>query len=230
MQWRSIADGDSILLPPPKSTQDISEVQSGAQSPYRLQYPDPTLSDTVGISTNCTEMNVRTHYLTEWGWRYCLRCAWEKRRLRKWFTIGHMVNENNVICTVSAVFYIHMDNNFFWSVLSPDNQQESRVFLKVHSISNQSFTIRQTQPHFYWSMTTYFGLHWTSPSHSYKNFQNTVKVKDKGKAIPLQTTQRVPGDWGSQISIQSAHEGGKVVSPTHRPPLPPGDIHGTNFC
>ena len=24
-----------------------------------------------------------------------------------------------------------------------------------------------------------------------------------------------------RISIQSAHEGGKVVSPTHRPPLPP---------
>ena len=27
------------------------------------------------------------------------------------------------------------------------------------------------------------------------------------------------GDWGSQIFRQSAHEGGKVVSPTHQPPL-----------
>ena len=27
-----------------------------------------------------------------------------------------------------------------------------------------------------------------------------------------------------RISRQSAHEGGKVVNPTHRPPLPPGDI------
>ena len=31
---------------------------------------------------------------------------------------------------------------------------------------------------------------------------------------------RVPGGWCSQITRQSAHEGCKVVSPTHRPPLP----------
>ena len=32
---------------------------------------------------------------------------------------------------------------------------------------------------------------------------------------------RVPRGWGSKISRQSVHEGGKVVSLTHRPPLPP---------
>ena len=31
-----------------------------------------------------------------------------------------------------------------------------------------------------------------------------------------------------RISIQPAHAGGKIVSPTHRPPLPPGKIPGTN--
>jgi hypothetical protein len=41
---------------------------------------------------------------------------------------------------------------------------------------------------------------------------------------------RVPGRWGSQNLRQSAHECGKVVSPTHRPPLPPGYIPGTCFC
>jgi hypothetical protein len=33
-----------------------------------------------------------------------------------------------------------------------------------------------------------------------------------------------PGGEGSQISRQSAHEGGKIVSPTNRPPLPPVNI------
>jgi hypothetical protein len=36
--------------------------------------------------------------------------------------------------------------------------------------------------------------------------------------------RRIPGRQGSQIPRQSAHEGGKVVSPTHRSPLHP-DTH-----
>jgi hypothetical protein len=32
---------------------------------------------------------------------------------------------------------------------------------------------------------------------------------------------RAPGGGGSQISRKLAHEGGKVIRPTHRPPFPP---------
>ena len=45
------------------------------------------------------------------------------------------------------------------------------------------------------------------------------KVNVKQSLYRLGQAQRFPRGWGSQISRQLEHEGGKV-SPTHRPPLP----------
>jgi hypothetical protein len=46
-----------------------------------------------------------------------------------------------------------------------------------------------------------------------QNIKMVNKFKNEGKAISLQA-------WtGPEGSRRSAHEGGKVVSPTHRPPL-----------
>jgi hypothetical protein len=59
------------------------------------------------------------------------------------------------------------------------------------------------------------------------------------KAIPGQTwtgpdrpgqALGVPGSSGSKVSGPLANEDGKVVSPTHRAPLPPRNIPGTYFC
>ena len=50
----------------------------------------------------------------------------------------------------------------------------------------------------------------------------TKKVKAKVKQSHYRPGQalRFPERWGCQIPRQSAHEGGKFVIPTHRPPLP----------
>ena len=60
----------------------------------------------------------------------------------------------------------------------------------------------------------------------------TLTYYVKGKAVPLQA-------WsGPEVSrklrfpdyMTTAQDGGKVVSLTHRPPLPPGNAPGTHFC
>ena len=50
----------------------------------------------------------------------------------------------------------------------------------------------------------------------------------KSKAVPLQAWS---GPEGSRkLRFPTAQDGGKVVSLTHRPPLPPGNTPGTHFC
>ena len=56
-----------------------------------------------------------------------------------------------------------------------------------------------------------------------------MKVRQNIPSTVLLQTQRFRGVWESQISGQSACEIGKVVSHTHQPPLPPGNISGTQF-
>ena len=60
----------------------------------------------------------------------------------------------------------------------------------------------------------------------------SLKGQGKGKAIPLQARR------GPECSrklrfldyVTVAQDGGKVVSLTHRPLLPPGNTPGTHLC
>jgi hypothetical protein len=57
------------------------------------------------------------------------------------------------------------------------------------------------------------------------------KGKGKAKAIPLQALAGPEGSRRLRLPDfkKSTHEGDKIVSPTHRPPLPPRNIPGTYF-
>ena len=57
-------------------------------------------------------------------------------------------------------------------------------------------------------------------------------VKGKGKTVPLQAWSGPEGSRKLRFPdfMTTAQDGGKVVSLTHRPPLPPGNAPGTHFC
>jgi len=72
------------------------------------------------------------------------------------------------------------------------------------------------------------------PLHTIKYIPNPTKIPilKKGKAFQLQA-------WGGPVGSKKlnfphfmtrAQDGGKVVSPTHRPPLPPENAPGTHLC
>jgi len=53
----------------------------------------------------------------------------------------------------------------------------------------------------------------------------------EGKAVPLQAWSGPGGSWKLRfLDFMTAAQDGKVVSPTHRPPLHPGNAPGTHFC
>jgi hypothetical protein len=56
--------------------------------------------------------------------------------------------------------------------------------------------------------------------------------KGKGTAVPLQAWSGPEGSRKLRFPdfMTTAPDGGKVVSLTHRPPLPPGNAPGTHFC
>ena len=58
-----------------------------------------------------------------------------------------------------------------------------------------------------------------------------VDLGKAGKAVRLQTWSGPEGSRKLRFPdyMSTVHDGGKVVSPTHRPPLPPGNASGIHF-
>ena len=57
-------------------------------------------------------------------------------------------------------------------------------------------------------------------------------IEVKGKAVPLQAWGGPEGSRKLRFPdcMTTAQDSGKVVSLTHRPPLPPGNTPGAHFC
>jgi len=66
----------------------------------------------------------------------------------------------------------------------------------------------------------------------YSVYGTKSKGKGKGKSVPLQACSGPEGSRKLRFPdfMTTAQDGGKVVSLTHRPPLPPGNAPGTHFC
>ena len=59
-----------------------------------------------------------------------------------------------------------------------------------------------------------------------------INSKGNSKAVPLQARSGPEGSRKLRFPdfMTTAQDGGKIVSLTHRPPLPPGNTPGTHFC
>ena len=59
-----------------------------------------------------------------------------------------------------------------------------------------------------------------------------TQIKVKGKAVPLQAWTDPDGSRKLRFQdfMTAAQDGGKVVSLTNRPLLPPGNTPGNHFC
>ena len=65
-----------------------------------------------------------------------------------------------------------------------------------------------------------------------ENRDHCLILSGKGKAVPLQAWSGSEGSRKLRFLdfMTSAQDGDKVISLTHRPPLPPGNTPGTHFC
>jgi hypothetical protein len=67
---------------------------------------------------------------------------------------------------------------------------------------------------------------------TYRRVRATIVALEKQLAIPFQAWSGPEGSRKLRFPdfMTTAQDGGKVVSLTHQPPLPPENTPGTHFC
>ena len=82
-------------------------------------------------------------------------------------------------------------------------------------------------------ITAYIYIHTRTHTHTRNSLRLTGgQWLGKGKAVPLHAWSGPEGSTKLRFPdfMTTAQDGGKVVSLTHQPPLPPGNAPGTHFC
>ena len=128
----------------------------------------------------------------------------------------------NICCTWRAVRNVILKYNHLDSVFQALFHPFLVAFEKFWK-ATFSFVISVCRPDHMEQLSLYWQI--------LMKFDISVKGKN-GKSVPLQAWSGPEGSRKLRFPdfMTTAQDGGKVVSLTHRPPLPPGNAPGTHFC
>jgi hypothetical protein len=124
----------------------------------------------------------------------------------------HYFPDHFVLVTLSNIF--KKKSHTWWHCMLQTQNNICQIKSKLTKIRSCQF-LRDDTP-------------WSIP---YANvcLRSNRKVTVKQSHYKPGQAHKVSTDWGSQISRQSVHEDGKVVSSKHRPPLPPSNYSWYSF-
>ena len=159
--------------------------------------------------------------------------------------VHDLVHRDHGVCCVSAGVRVHVGYGFWDFIFSCATATIRNVRLPIDSVGVIAyFQDTVLSGMFRWlAGLKFFKLFYPAIQQRCGNltfysccFSNFTLLDDRGKgigkAVPLQAWSGPEGSrklWFPDF-MTTAQDSGKVVSPTHRPPLPPGNTPGTHFC